>query len=254
LKEQYIIVQVVLEEYIFPLYNIMLGKSLVYITVILSLLVQLITGLISFTGIFYKLPDDDKVLSEILTLETGVQLIEFVFYIYLIMSIEYMRTNTVTQRRYIDWLITTPMMLLSTIIYMDYESKKQVNQTIRARGFINNNIQNIMHIFLLNTLMLIAGFLGETGMLRKLTSIGAGFIFLFLNFGIIYKNYVGDIDVNKKLFMCMLTAWSLYGVAALMPSVMKNVSYNMLDIVSKNFYGLFIFYKIREVGEASRRN
>ncbi len=232
----------------------MLGKSLVYITVILSLLVQLITGLISFTGIFYKLPDDDKILGEVLSLETGVQLIEFLFYIYLIMSIEWMHTSTVTQRRYIDWLITTPMMLLSTIMYMEYENKKQLNQTIRARGFINNNKRNIMHIFLLNTMMLIAGFLGEAGMLRKVMSIGAGFIFLFLNFGIIYKNYVGDVDINKKLFMFMLSAWSLYGAAALLPSVMKNVSYNMLDIVSKNFYGLFIFYKIREVGEASRRN
>ena len=36
----------------------------------------------------------------------------------------------------------------------------------------------------------------------------------------------------------------MYGIAAMMPTPYKNISYNMLDIVAKNFYGIYIYYKI----------
>jgi hypothetical protein len=42
----------------------------------------------------------------------------------------------------------------------------------------------------------------------------------------------------------MFVVWSLYGIAALLPTLQKNISYNGLDIIAKNFYGLFIFYYI----------
>jgi len=32
----------------------------------------------------------------------------------------------------------------------------------------------------------------------------------------------------------------MYGIAALFKNVIKNTMYNILDIFSKNFYGLFI--------------
>ena len=50
---------------------------------IFSLLVQIITGLISLHGIFIKLDFNDKILSDILILETIVQVIEFIFYIWM---------------------------------------------------------------------------------------------------------------------------------------------------------------------------
>ena len=34
----------------------------------------------------------------------------------------------------------------------------------------------------------------------------------------------------------------------------KNVSYNMLDIVSKNFYGLYIYYKILQIKKENYQN
>ena len=49
------------------------------------------------------------------------------------------------------------------------------------------------------------------------------------------------------LFKFLLGIWSLYGVAALLPVLAKNISYNVLDIIAKNFYGLFIYYKIKQV-------
>ena len=44
-------------------------------TMLFSLLVQIITGLISIHGIFIKLDFNDKILSDILILETIVQII-----------------------------------------------------------------------------------------------------------------------------------------------------------------------------------
>lgn len=231
----------------------MIDRAFLKMTVHISILVQILTGLVSFSGVFIKLNDKDKVLTEILGLETIVQLVEGLFYIYLVYSLKYISTHVVARRRYIDWVVTTPMMLLSTIMYMDYEKKKKQNKTIRAKSFIQNNRKNITNVFLANTLMLVAGFLAEIGVLSKNIAIPTGFIFLMLSFGIIYQNYVGDIDINKKLFVFMAGIWALYGVAAMMPSLMKNISYNMLDIVAKNFYGLFLFFKIKEVAAASRR-
>ena len=103
----------------------MLGTGLLQLTFYISIVVQIITGLVTFGGIFYKLPKQDKVLKDILALETIVQVIEGIFYVYIIMSLRYIRNYVITRRRYLDWVITTPMMLLSTIIYMEYENKKR---------------------------------------------------------------------------------------------------------------------------------
>ena len=41
------------------------------------------------------------------------------------------------------------------------------------------------------------------------------------------------------LFYYFVVVWALYGVAALMSYKWKNVGYNILDLFSKNFFGLF---------------
>ena len=63
-------------------------------------------------------------------------------------------------------------------------------------------------------------------------------IFVY-NFYIIYERYAKHTDLGIKLFIFLIIIWSLYGVAAYMNIKVKNLMYNCLDIVSKNFYGLF---------------
>ena len=48
-------------------------------------------------------------------------------------------------------------------------------------------------------------------------------------------------SVSTSLFAIMYAVWGLYGVAAAFPDDQKNIAYNGLDIVSKNFYGVFLF-------------
>ena len=82
---------------------------------------------------------------------------------------------------------------------------------------------------------------------NTLFGIPLGFVFFYLAFKLIYDEYGVKSKDGKTLFWVLGTVWSLYGVAAVMPMTIKNISYNFLDIVSKNFYGLYLFYKIKQL-------
>lgn len=101
--------------------------------------------------------------------------------------------------------------------------------------------------------MLLFGYLGETEVLPKYLSITIGFVFFYLSFKIIY-DYAKKTEEGKKLFYFLTTVWSMYGFSAILPIVPKNISYNFLDIVSKNFYGLFIYYKVKQLKKGRKDN
>ncbi len=120
------------------------------LTVIISLIVQFITGVVGIHGLFIPLEKEDEILWEVLVMEMIVQFIEFAFYIWLafgLYSYSSKKSNfplfDVTKRRYIDWFITTPTMLLSTIIflrYLEYKDKKDVKD--KKENYENNNQEN----------------------------------------------------------------------------------------------------------------
>ena len=101
-------------------------KSFVSKTIYLSLIIQIITTLISLEGLLREINKKDEVLKEILILEGFVQLIESFFYIWVIFSIH--NLHNVTPRRYIDWTFSTPIMLISTIVFMKYQELKEQNK------------------------------------------------------------------------------------------------------------------------------
>tara|TARA_B110000483_G_scaffold232989_1_gene301255 strand:- start:1374 stop:2063 length:690 start_codon:yes stop_codon:yes gene_type:complete len=219
-------------------------NTLVSKTIYFSLVVQIITTIVSFGGLFVKIKDNDYVLKEILLLEGVVQIIESCFYIWVIFAIHNLKS--VTPRRYIDWVFSTPIMLTSTIVFMKYQELKDKNldTSFKMIDFLKDNKSNIFKIFIYNGLMLLCGFLGEVGIIDKRIGITLGFIFFYLSFDLIYKEYAKKSILGKKLFTFLLVVWGLYGVAAMTDIKTKNISYNILDIISKNFYGLFIYYKI----------
>ena len=100
--------------------------------------------------------------------------------------------------------------------------------------------------------MLLCGLLAETGKIDKKYGILLGFVFFIASFGVIYENYAKHTEGGIKLFSFLFIVWSLYGVSAMMPIVPKNTCYNILDIIAKNFYGLFIYYYITQIGSRSR--
>ncbi len=220
----------------------MIKNKLVGKTIYFSLFVQIITTLVSLDGLNYDLNNRDKILKDILILETIVQIVEAIFYIWVISALKDL--NIMTPRRYIDWFITTPTMLLSTIIFMEYLKNEK---TFSFTEFMDEHKVNIILIFVSNALMLLLGYLGEIGKINKNNSVFFGFIPFMFSFYIIYENYAKHTELGLKLFIFLLTVWSLYGFAALLGIQNKNISYNLLDIVAKNFYGLFIYLYIRHI-------
>jgi bacteriorhodopsin len=211
-----------------------------------SLLIQLITGIVGLYGISYKLDEKDKILQSALLLETLVQLIEFIFYIYLIYSIRAkMVPNNITSIRYIDWVITTPTMLLSTIIYLKYSEEIEKNKTIKLFDLLKSEKDNIIKILSANWMMLLFGYLGEINLINIKYTTPIGFIFFAYVFKLLYSNYAVKSTQGLKLYWPMFIIWSLYGVAAVFDFDNKNISYNILDIFAKNFYGVFLFILIK---------
>jgi bacteriorhodopsin len=56
----------------------------------------------------------------------GIKVVEGAFYVWVMFALSDM--NKMTPRRYIDWTNTTPIMLLSTIIYFKYSEYKEKGQ------------------------------------------------------------------------------------------------------------------------------
>lgn len=225
----------------------MLDK-LVQQTIYISLFVQVITTVISLDGFSLKLLPRDKILQEVLWIETVVQLVEGLFYVWIIFSLK--NLDRMTPRRYIDWSITTPIMLFSTIIFFKYNEIKHTGRAFTAFEFYDENKENVQKIFFYNAMMLLCGFLGEAGYIDKKIVIPIGFVFFYLSFELVYREYGSKTEENKKLFTILATLWALYGFSAMLPVKPKNISYNMLDVVAKNFYGVYIYYKIRELSIA----
>jgi len=219
-------------------------------TIWFSLLIQLITGIIPLHTLFININEKHNILKDILILETVVQFIEMLFYIWIAFAV--LNIKKMASRRYIDWVITTPAMLLSTIMFMNYQEKKEKNkldeEPVKTKEFLADNKDNIVKIFLYNLVMLTFGYIGEQNILSKFISIPIGFVFFFKTFELIYNNYAIHSNLGVKLFYFMFIVWSLYGVAATFKPNEKNVSYNVLDIISKNFYGLFIYFQILQIG------
>ncbi len=228
----------------------MIKNHLVKETVYISLLMQLITTLISLDGLNYELLKRDKILHDILILEAIVQFVEAGFYIWVILALKDLKL--MTPRRYVDWFVTTPTMLISTIIFMEYLKVKESGEPeFTLRDFLTTHKVDVIIIASLNFLMLLFGYLGETGTLKNSQAVAIGSVFFVGSFKYIYDNYASKTEYGKALFWVLAFVWSLYAIAACLPIVEKNTMYNILDIFSKNFYGIFIYYYIRQVGQKS---
>ena len=211
-----------------------------------SLLIQLITGIFSALGLSIKLDESDQILQQILGLELIVQIIEFGFYIFFVSNFN---LETLAASRYSDWVISTPTMLFSMAAYFFYEEQKEKNIVENnLLDFTFNNKWSLLEIFFFNFCMLAFGYLGETGAIDRYTAFTLGTACFARSFYVLYKEFADKSIIGKQLFSILFVIWGLYGVAFLTPVVQKNIGYNILDIIAKNFFGLYLYYKISSKG------
>jgi hypothetical protein len=219
-------------------------KSLFGYTLLLSIYIQVITFIIGFFVSLQKIPSNYILIKELLYLELFVQIIEGVFYIWL--AYNFNNIINITPKRYFDWIITTPTMLVTLISYLLFLQAKVTHQThnLTLVSIFKNNYQTLIPILCLNWLMLLFGYLGEIKVLSLFYSVILGFIPFLVYYYMIYKNFVLDNSTGFNIFIYFFFFWSLYGFAALFPYYTKNVLYNILDLFAKNFFGIFLVYVI----------
>ena len=214
---------------------------MIYASGIFSLLIQLLVGSIDYRALYLPLEPNDEILRDLLKVEVVVQIVEFIFYAWLIYYFSKVSRN-ITPFRYLDWSITTPLMLITLSAFL----KQNGTSMMRLPDFLSNYRGSIITIVLLNAAMLLFGLAGELGFMNVYLSTALGFIPFAFNFKYIKETFLpSDEDKFKNaLFYWFVFFWALYGVFALMSYTIKNTGYNILDIFAKNFFGLFLAYVV----------
>jgi bacteriorhodopsin len=173
-------------------------------------------------------------IQHIMNLETCISLVAGYFYsifndkIKNIKENEKIDWNEITQLRYIDWAITTPLMLLVLSLVLSFNSKTKIR------------LHHYVAVLFFNYIMLYVGYLGETKKMERMTADILGFGAFFVTYGIIFTQYVMpkyNVD-NYLLFGFYVLVWSLYGIAYLFSEVNKNIITNYLDLTSKCLIGI----------------
>jgi len=133
----------------------------------------------------------------------------------------------IIKTRYLDWAITTPLMLMVLINVIAHHNRR------------SPSIRVYFVIILLNYTMLYLGYRGEFIKQNILYFIGS-FLAFFVMFGLIFFLYVKPKynTFNYALFFFFFIVWSLYGIVYKMDLKTKNITYNYLDLVSKCFVGI----------------
>lgn len=219
-------------------------NSILYYSVFISLLVQFSTLLLDLYAVNLEYKPEDMILQGLIGIEIFVQFIEVIFYLWLYNN--FTTATNITSKRYYDWVFTTPAMLFVLIVYLDYMNNTQVIAkkdesaiNVLYETFIRNS-ENWVYIASMNFMMLFFGYLGATGIINKYITTTLGFGFFSAYFYFIYENYAKYSSNSRILFYMFTALWSLYGINTLNPYIIKNVNYNILDIFSKNFFGIYL--------------
>lgn len=119
--------------------------------------------------------------------------------------------STVTVYRYIDWMITTPSMLITLMAFLGG------SETQSLSSFISEHRQFISTVLSLNMLMLLFGLAGEMNQIPQKKAVALGFVPFVLYFGLIYHRFIYPmVGYKLQLFYYFLVVWSLYGMVALL--------------------------------------
>lgn len=195
------------------------------------------TGTICFIE---ALRNPDPKIRHIMNLETCISVVAGYFYGLFVAKIdksekdkknEEFPLEEINDNRYTDWAISTPLMLLVLCLVLGMENKHVVNFWV------------FMLILLFNFLMLGAGYIGEVGTLTKTSANMLGFVFFTLMYGTIWSVYMRNKKTinSQVIFWLFVVLWAFYGVFYQTDTLTKIFGYNILDLLSKAFVGIFFW-------------
>ena len=218
--------------------------DLLKISVYISLLVQVLTGIFDYYVIRLNVPHKLIILQQVLIMELIVQIIEGIFYVWLALNIA--SVANITPHRYYDWYLTTPTMLVSLCVYLIYLKNEETNDETKDSLFkiIYDNLYTLIPILFLNFVMLTSGYLTEIKKVSQMSGVLFGFIPFLIYFYLIYENFAKFSLYGSQIFYYFFIVWFMYGIAALMNYKTKNIMYNILDLFAKNFFGIYLGFVI----------
>tara|TARA_Y100000592_G_scaffold58947_1_gene92311 strand:- start:3 stop:740 length:738 start_codon:yes stop_codon:yes gene_type:complete len=217
-------------------------NSPVYLSFFLSMLALSGSTIFTVLGSLADYNKEQRYLKNALISETVVNVIATLTYVYFMQYLyeNKIKLENITSIRYLDWVITTPLLLLSFALYSSYTTNKGRKA---GTSFQDVDFTPLIYIIILNLFMLLFGFLGETNQINKHIGFTISVIFFIILFYFIYTDYVQDKDESlTPLFGVFTAVWFLYGVAYYLPVIKKNIAYNILDMISKSAFGIFLWF------------
>jgi len=133
--------------------------------------------------------------------------------------------------RYIDWIITCPLLLYEFLL---------------LKKWIKKEYEVIIAISMISTvLMIMFGYLSETITKYRwkfyiLATISLLIVYSCLLY--IYNNEKkrGSYNCENDWAWIFIGIWAFYGISYLLPKNIKNISYNILDLISKGIFAILI--------------
>jgi len=223
-------------------------------TFIASLLVQL--AVLIFSLVTLGIGSPPPVLQLILIMESVVQGIELLWYLGIAYRFAQLEIDTPVVARYIDWVFTTPTMLITLFFLLIYYARPclSLKELTKYHSFVTY----IVLIVAADWFMLACGALyewnacGVRGRYWGGVLIGLGFMGLFAAF-IPHYHVLGSDFTPEGVWTLILTLvlWMVYGIVAFVADRPKtrNAWYNVLDIFSKNVAGLLVSILALNVGK-----
>lgn len=171
-------------------------------------------------------------------IEVIISLVAGIIY-YLIINISKTATDfksidwaKITTLRYIDWSITTPLLLVSFTLFLSNGEK------VKDLGIF------IMKLIFFDLIMILSGYLGTINVLTTNWSLVIGFLAYFMIFYLIYQKFfqgmklTQDVSFKQILFIAIVILWFIYGAIYNAPMYNRNIITNVLDGIAKGIFGL----------------
>ena len=165
----------------------------------------------------------------IMNIETTVSLVAGIVYGTFLdkMKQPHFKLEEIVPTRYMDWMITTPLILLAIVLF--YNTKLN-SVDYKCYGII----------VILNWLMLLFGYLGECKMISSTKGLLLGFLFYAAMLLYMYM-YIIPKGCSLAVFIIFAVIWTGYGIAYMLEEEEKNIAYNILDIISKALFGVVLW-------------
>lgn len=220
----------------------------VRLTFYLTYVMLMTTGTITFIE---ALRNKSPIIRHVMNIETCISIVAAFFYSDFVKRIREPVINyrDLTSMRYLDWFITTPLMILGVSLMFAHNNTLLASKTSAAVFSTTVTLTYFVLIVLVNSVMLTLGYLGEVGTLSRPVAHAASFVAYFATFALMYFTMVrGTSWTNVVIFLIMAVVWLAYGFAYLLDERTKNICYNVLDLISKCFMGIvFWAYFTRSV-------